>query len=60
MLTFLDFYPQWRIILGSGRQEIIGIVKKDPYNHKRKKSAPKKKNIQREKKVLKVAESTIY
>jgi len=33
-------------MLGSVRQEIIGIVKKDPYEHERKKTAPKKKHPQ--------------
>jgi len=58
ILTFFDIYPQSRIILGSVGQEIIGIVKKDPYNHNRKK-LPLKKHPER-KKVLKIAESTIF
>jgi len=56
---FFDFYPLYRIILGRVRQEIIGIVKKDPCEHKRKKLPLKKKHPER-KKVLKIAESTIF
>ena len=48
-LTFIPSDALYRIILGSVRQEIFGIVKKDPYKHKRKKLPPKK-NTSREKK----------
>jgi len=52
LLTFTPSDALYRIILGSVRQEIFGIVKKDPYKHKRKKLPPKKKTS-REKKSLK-------
>jgi len=56
--VFFTFTPS-NALLGSVRQEIIGIVKKDSFEHKGKK-LPLKKDIQREKKVLKIAESTIF